>query len=80
MNYLRNKRRSRMNPETIEALMRIRLNVPRNIRKFKAIDYAKQWISEGHFRVDTPQKRKRKTTQKEIKNINIHSLPGSNLF
>ena len=40
MNYLRNKRRSRMDPETIEALMRIRLNAPRNIGKFKAVDYA----------------------------------------
>ena len=64
-----------MDPETIEALMRIRLNAPRNIRKFKAVDYAKQWISEGHFRVDTPQKRKRKIIQEDIE-----SLPESNLF
>ena len=64
-----------MDPETIEALMRIRLNAPRNIRKFKAVDYAKQWISEGHFRADTPQKRKRKMIQEDIE-----SLPESNLF
>ena len=65
-----------MDPETIEALMRIRLNAPRNIRKFKAVDYAKQWISEGHFRVDkTPQKRKRKIIQEDIE-----SIPESNLF
>ena len=75
MNYLRNKRRSRMDPETIEALMRIRLNAPRNIRKFKAVDCAKQWAKDGHRLVDSSHNRKRKTSEEDIESTDIHSLP-----
>ena len=50
--HIRSKRRSTLAPDTIQNLMRIRLNGPKNIQKFPALEYAKVWIKQNNMLTD----------------------------
>lgn len=52
MNHIRTSRRSRLGPESLDALMRVRINGPNNIDRFAASKYAKKWIEENHMKTD----------------------------
>ena len=56
MNHIRTKRRSRLSPEMLEALMRIRLNGVNNLGEWPTYSYARLWIREGHMKADDPSK------------------------
>ena len=47
MNHIRPSQRSRLQPQTLDATMRIRLNGPTSVEGFNAVKYAKTWISKG---------------------------------
>lgn len=53
MNYIKSKRRARLLPETLDHIMRIRINGP-EVKKFAARKYAKAWVNEKHMRTDDP--------------------------
>ena len=53
--HIRTKRRSRLKPSTLDNFLRIRLNGPKDIRKFPAIKFAKLWKLKGHFLTDDPK-------------------------
>ena len=83
MNYLRNPRRSSLSSENLEDLMRIRINGPKQVSKFRANEYARHFIDEeNHLRADDPTFKKTKVhlDLEDIENNQIDSLPESNLF
>ena len=47
--HIRSKCRSTLAPDTIQNLMRIRLNGPKDIQKFPALEYAKVWIGQNNM-------------------------------
>lgn len=52
MNNIKDGRRNRLNPKTLEELMRIRINTEDDLSIFPAKRYAKQWVKENHLRSD----------------------------
>ena len=69
MNHIRTNRRASLAPETIDAMMRIRINGPNNLENFKAELYSKQWVDQNHMKSDAllrlPKKRKLEDTNAE---------------
>jgi hypothetical protein len=62
MNDIRNNRRL-LSPENLNNLMRLRINGPKELDKFPAAKYAKEWV-KGHLRTDDPaQVRKKPRTE-----------------
>lgn len=55
MNHIMNSRRSRLSSQSIDNLMRIRINGPDKIEEFSASKYAKAWIAQGHKRSDAKE-------------------------
>ena len=51
MNHIRNKRRSRLAPDLLDALMKIRLNGVDELDSWPANEYANLWVKE-HLRAD----------------------------
>ena len=68
MNHVKNERRGRLKSESLDELMRLRINGPRVLRYFPAAKYAKAWIEAGHMRTDDSSGRKRKHTEIEDPN------------
>jgi len=60
MNHIRTSRRSRLKPENLESLMRVRMNGPKDLDTFRARDYADLWYKAGHKRSDDPSGIKRR--------------------
>merc|ERR1719356_717804 len=58
LNQIRTKRRSQYTAETLEGIMRIRLNGPPQ-ESWDAEKYVKSWLAEGHWRADDPRRRGR---------------------
>lgn len=83
MNHIRSSRRASLEPSTIDALMRIRINGPDEMEQFKAYKYAKAWI-KNHLRTDDPQHRtKKKATNRivdESVNDDLVYMPKSSIF
>ena len=53
LNHIRNSRRHRLTPESLNNLMRIRLNGPAKLSKFNSMKYAKYWVNKQlEIRVD----------------------------
>jgi hypothetical protein len=50
--HIRNKRRARLSRQTLEDFVRLRMNTPKDLKKFPAVHYAKKWVGEGHFLTD----------------------------
>ena len=55
MNHILRSRRSRLTPDLLYGIMRIRLNGPRNIERFPSTRFARIWIKENHMRTDDPK-------------------------
>ncbi len=50
--HTRSSRRSRLTPEHLEGMMRLRINGPKNIALFPALKYAKRWHKAGKYLTD----------------------------
>lgn len=58
LNHIRGNRRKNLLPETLDALMNIRNNGPRNINKFDSMACAKYWHDvEGNKLTDDTSRR-----------------------
>lgn len=62
MAHIRNKRRARLNPNSLDAIMRIWMNGPKKLEEFNAARYSKAWLDAGHFRSDS----NKRTQQQKI--------------
>lgn len=64
MNHIKYDRRASLNSETLDYLMRLRINGPKQLDRFASAKYAKAWVNQGHLRTDDPsQQRKRKIAE-----------------
>jgi len=80
MNHIRTSRRSRLTPDYLDGLMRIRINGPNKIEQFPSIRYARAWIRENHMRTDDPSHKKVQSTSLEDNEQKKKYLPESTLF
>jgi hypothetical protein len=71
LNHIRYDRRSRLPPEHLEAITRIRINGP-GIKDFNVVPYTLNWIA-NHIETDTPIYTKNEKDQ-------MNNIPQSNLF
>jgi len=55
MNHIQTTRRSRLTRKHIEDLMRIRINSVDDLKEFAASKYARQFLTENHYRTDDPK-------------------------
>lgn len=60
MNHIRTTRRSRLKAETLDALLRIRLNLPDSISYYNVLDYVEEWV-KTHKLTDYGEHRGQKT-------------------
>jgi len=83
MNHIRTSRRSRLSPSTLDSLIRVRLNGPNELDKFKAFKYSMEWVKH-HLRTDDPQRQhKKRKIDQEIDpedDVNKVYFPRSSLF
>lgn len=75
MNNIKTSKRSSLEHETSEALMRIKINGP-DITKFNSKKYAMEWIKQGGIRSDDPRKYGKQISD----NDNKKYLDNSDLF
>ena len=54
MNTIRTDLENRMKPPMLAAILRIKVNMPNDVEQFRAVHYARKWISENHKRSDDP--------------------------
>lgn len=54
-NHIKSKRRKSLTSHSMDAIMKIRLNGPKNIERFNAMKYAKVWVNENHLKTDDPK-------------------------
>lgn len=81
MNHIKYDRRSRLSPDNLESLMRIRINGPDNMDQFIAIKYARKWIKENHYRTDDPRAKSEMGSDLTLENENTAGFSArSNLF
>lgn len=67
MNHIRTDRRSRLTPEHLTDIMRIRINGPDEIEQFAGTRYAENFVvKENHFRTDADIRKTPKRT-----NLNV---------
>lgn len=52
LKYIRDSHRTRLTPQNLDAIMRIKINGPDNLDFFPAARYAKKWIDDGHLSTD----------------------------
>ena len=85
--HIRNKRRSRLKPTSVDALIRIRMNGSKKLEEFNAAKYAKSWLAMGHSRTDSKAvtKKPRITLYdtdggQDKDNVNNEYMDGSALF
>jgi hypothetical protein len=57
MNYVKDKKRARLNSKTIEDLIRIKENGVKVLKKFNAAYYAQAWYDDGNMLTDDNSKR-----------------------
>ena len=62
MNHIKYKRRGSLTAETLDHLMRVRINGPNKLEEFPAMKYAVKWVEKGHIRTDSPNSIKVKPT------------------
>ena len=83
MNHVRTSRRSKLSPAHLEALLRLRINGPNNLRNFNAFKYAKKWV-EAHQLTDDPKQQRKKRKFEELIDENVDEnaeyFPGSSIF
>lgn len=53
LKYIRDDHRSRLTPENLDYILRIKLNGPDDIVDFQAEKYAKRWVDKGHLTSDS---------------------------
>lgn len=84
MNHVRTARRSKLQGNTLDNLLRIRINGPKEIQNFNAAKYAKAWISQNHLRTDDPSQIKKKRPNEieldEAVNTDLSYFPSSTIF
>lgn len=76
MNHIRTSRRSLLQPTTLDALMRVRINGPDQIEQFKAYKYTKAWM-KNHLRTDDPQQQR---TKKKAEALIDDTVNPENVF
>lgn len=65
MNHIRGDgRRSRLSPEHLQDIVRIRVNGPDEIEQFPAVRYAKAWVDSNHMLSNDPTFTNHKKTEK----------------
>lgn len=58
MNHIRTKRRSRITPEHLNDIMRIRLNSVDELEKFPTVRNARDFMKDKHIRTDDSRGKK----------------------
>jgi hypothetical protein len=67
MNHIKYDRRASMTSKTLDNLMRLRINGPKQLDRLASAKYARAWVQAGHMRTDDPNQQ-RKRTHDEISN------------
>ena len=49
MGYIKDKRKNRMLPKTIDEYIRIRNNGPKDVREFDSFTAAEKWLASNQF-------------------------------
>lgn len=76
MNHIRGDgRRSRLIPQHLEDILRIRINGPNNIEEFPAVKYAKAWVKNNHMLSNDPSIATRGHSKKDDKNEKLPYFP-----
>lgn len=70
MNHIKSSRRARLNEENLGHSMRIRINGP-DAEDFSAFKYAKQWLDEGHLRIDSKMQVAKKVEKDDANLLNF---------
>ena len=52
--HIRSKRRNKLGEDTLENMLRIRLNGPKTINQFASLEYAKAWALSNNMLTDYP--------------------------
>lgn len=53
LKYIRDEHRSRLTPQNLDTILRIKLNGPDEIADFPAEKYARRWVNKGHLMSDS---------------------------
>jgi hypothetical protein len=87
MGHIKSKRRMKLGTISLEALMRVRMNMPNRIGQFAASKYVKKWIADGHILSDDYNQRQKKARhstismdEEEIEEDNEEFMDGSTHF
>jgi hypothetical protein len=80
MNHIRNKRRSRLSDEAMDALIRVRFNGPDDLEKFNPTKYCKKWLAAGHLRSDGGPSVFKQNTLQDDEEMSKKILGESSLF
>ncbi len=67
MNHVRTKRRSRLNGDTLDAILRIRINGPKELSKFDAPSYARWWRLANHMLSDSKKQIRKEKSMYSMK-------------